>query len=214
MKIPRKGMAVLAAIFIVCLLVVVAGESYWTEMSTITDTSEGTADMRLELWKIALNEFLAYPLTGVGAGNFKWRLAEFQSPEQVEKFGRLLSYETHSTFFQLLAELGLAGCIVFGMILFYTYRNYQQIDKLSSRYLLAAQSSLNPQAEDDLRWIQAYGWGLMGGFLGYLASVMFISSLYYSHTWIPGAMMIALYLITAERIKRQDCQAFQLEDAK
>ncbi len=79
MKSPKKGFAISAAVVIGCFLVIVAGPSYWKEMSTITDTSEATADLRLEFWQIATQEFLSYPLTGVGGDNFKWRMAEFQS---------------------------------------------------------------------------------------------------------------------------------------
>src|SRR5258705_472551 len=117
MKSPNKRLMILAAVAIGGFLLVVAGPSYWEEMSTITDPSEGTADLRLELWKIATQEFLSYPLTGVGGGNFRWRMAEFQSLEQIAKFDRFLMAEVHSTYFQLLAEMGLAGCIVFCLIL-------------------------------------------------------------------------------------------------
>lgn len=209
-KTPRKGAAVAAVVLIVVFLAIIAGPKYWDEMSTITDTSEGTADMRLELWKIAVEEFKSYPLTGVGAGNYRWRMNEFESPEQLEKFGRVLLAEVHSTYFQLLAELGIGGCIAFGFFLFHTYRNYQYVEKLSSRYLRAFPHGSGSQAEEDLRWIQAYGRGLMGGYIGYLASITFLSSLYYSHTWVPGAMMAALYLIAVKRVKQQDCQLLQL----
>src|SRR5207244_9132974 len=113
MKSPKKGFAISAAVVIGCFLVIVAGPSDWEEMSTITDTSEGTADLRLQFWEIATREFLSYPLTGVGGDNFKWRMAEFQSPEQMEKFGRFLAADVHSTYFQRLAAMGRAGCRAF-----------------------------------------------------------------------------------------------------
>ena len=133
MKSPKKGFAISAAVVIGCFLVIVAGPSYWREMSTITDTSEATADLRLEFWQIATREFLSYPLTGVGGGNFRWRMSEFQSQEQTEKFGRLLAAEVHSTYFQLLADMGLAGCIVFGLVLLRTYRDYRHVESLSDK---------------------------------------------------------------------------------
>ena len=213
-KTPRKGVAILSVVFVACFLLVIAGPTYWEEMRTITDTSEGTADMRLELWKIAVEEFLAYPLTGVGGGNYRWLMNEFESPEQLEKYGRILVAEVHSTYFELLAELGLAGCIAFGFVLFHTYRNYKNVERISSQYFLALRSEQGSRAEEDLRWIQAYGRGLMGGYIAYLASIAFLSSLYYSHTWIPAAIMAALYLIAVERVKQQDCQACQVENRK
>ena len=48
-----------------------AGSEYWAEMATITDTSEPTADIRLEIWKVGLRMWEANPVFGVGPGNFR-----------------------------------------------------------------------------------------------------------------------------------------------
>jgi O-antigen ligase len=186
---------------------------YWEHMSTITQTSEGTADMRFEFWQIATREFLSYPLTGVGGGNFRWRMPEFQSPEQIEKFGRLLAYEAHSTYFQLLAEMGLAGCIVFGLILLFTYRDYRHIERLSAKAAARAMERGDEASNEDFKWIQSYGRGLMGGLLGYLVSVAFLSALYYSHMWIAMSLMVALRMIATRRIG-EDGRPIVLADAK
>lgn len=208
-KTPRKGLAILAAVLIAGFLGIVAGSSYWEEMSTITDTSEGTADLRIEYWKIAFQEFLAHPLTGVGPDNYRWRTAEFMSAEQFEKFHRVLASHVHSTYFQLLAEMGIAGYLIFGFFLHRTYRDYCVVDQLHDRYhaLLAERSFA---VEEDLRWMQVYARGLMGGLIGYLASVAFLSSLYYSHLWIAGSMMAALYAIAMRRINEKDCAPARL----
>jgi O-antigen ligase len=196
MKSPRKGLAISVAVAIGVGVALVAGPAYWDEMSTITDTSEDTADLRLEFWAIATREFLAYPLTGVGGDNFKWRMAEFQSAEQLEKFGRLLLADVHSTYFQLLAEMGLAGCIVFGVILLRTYRDYLQIERLSGK----AVADKGGATKADLEWIQNYGRGIMAGSIGYLASAAFLSALYYSHFWIAVSLMVSLRVIAARLI--------------
>jgi O-antigen ligase len=200
MKSPRRGLAILAAVLIGAFLVVVAGSSYWDEMSTITDTSEGTADMRLELWAIATREFLAYPLTGVGGDNYRWRMHEFESPEQMAKFGRILIAHVHSTYFQLLAEMGLAGCLLFGGILLRTYRDYRQTDQ-SITHVRSSNAPTTDQLKEDLKWVQAYARGLMGGLIGYLASAAFLSALYYSHLWIAVSLIIALHVIAKRMVK-------------
>jgi O-antigen ligase len=197
MKSSRKGLAIAAAVSIGVGVALVAGPAYWDEMSTITDTSEGTADLRLEFWAIATREFFAYPLTGVGGDNFKWRMAEFQSPEQLEKFGRFLHADVHSTYFQLLAEMGLAGCIVFGVILLRTYRDYLQIERLSGKAVAYKAGA----TKADFEWIQNYGRGIMAGSIGYLASAAFLSALYYSHFWIAVSLMVSLRLIAARLIE-------------
>jgi hypothetical protein len=219
MKSPRKGLAISAAVILGGFLLVAGSmgfvkcnkydtdtratltdcPSYWDHMSTMMQTNEGTADLRLELWQIATREFLAYPLTGVGGGNYKWRMAEFQSPEQMEKFDRFLAAEVHSTYFQLLAEMGLAGSVLLGLILLRTYRDYRQVERLSSA---ASDRTRDNATKDDLKWMQSYARGLMGGSLGYLASVAFLSALYYSHIWIALSLMIALHNIATRQISK------------
>jgi O-antigen ligase len=196
-KSPRKGAAIAVAVLIGALLLIVAGPSYWNEMQTITDATEGTVDLRLELWQIATREFLAYPLTGVGGGNFHWRIHEFQSDEQMEKFDRILAAEVHSTYFQLLAETGLAGCIAFGIMMFRTFLNQTEIERVSRLQL----ASPDKHVQDEYRWMQNYGRGLIGGLVGYSASVAFVSALYYSHLWLTISLMASLHIVMRKRTR-------------
>jgi putative inorganic carbon (hco3(-)) transporter len=200
MKSPRKQMAIIVIVLIAGLLALVAGPSYWEEMSTITDPNEGTADLRLEFWKIAFQEFLAYPLTGVGGDNYRWQMENFQSLEQTQKFDRVLSSHVHSTYFQLLSELGLAGCITFGFIMFRTYQDYRYIDRLTSQSLTDANKVEDNVLQEDAVWIRNYGRGLIGALLGYMVSVAFLSALYYSHLWIIVSLVIALRAIASRQL--------------
>lgn len=202
-KSPKRGLAIGLAVLIFTFLGVIAGSSYWAEMGTITDTSESTADMRLELWKIATREFWAYPLTGVGGDNYLWRMHEFQSPEQLDKFGRIVVAHVHSTYFQLLSEMGLAGCIIFGVIMLRTYLDYRHVDMLSGRALTRAVGQDN-LSQENMRWIQNYGRGLMGGLIGYMASVAFVSALYYSHLWILVSMIVVLHKLAIRCIPQKE----------
>jgi O-antigen ligase len=213
LKSPRKGLAISAAVAGGGVLALAAGPAYWAEMSTITDTSVGTADLRLEFWWIAIQEFLSSPLTGVGGDNYRWRMAEFQSPEQMEKFDRMLFAHAHSTYFQLLAEMGLAGCIVFGLILLHTYRDCRRVETLSARALGRASERGDEAYREDLEWIQNYGRGLMAGAVGYLASAAFVSALYYSHMWIAVSLIVALHMIATRRIG-EDGRSMVLAEGK
>lgn len=197
MKSPKRTAAIVASIVFGGFLFLVAGASYWEEMSTIKNTNEGTADLRLEFWKIAVDEFLAYPLTGVGGGNFPWQMPEFQSAEQTDRFGRKVKAEVHSTFFQLLAELGLAGCAIFGFLMYRTYQDYRRVDLMTSNELARASLRSSMASYEDLKWMQAYGRGVMGGLIGYLVSVAFLSALYYSHLWLGISLMATLHMVTS-----------------
>jgi hypothetical protein len=129
-------------------------------------------------------------------------MENFQSLEQTEKFDRILSSHVHSTYFQLLAELGLAGCITFGFIMFRTYQDYRHIDRLAGQSLHDAVSRKDIATQEDAVWIRNYGRGLIGALLGYMASVAFLSALYYSHLWIIVSLIIALRVIAIRQLER------------
>jgi hypothetical protein len=57
---------------------------------------------RYDLWRVALDEFRAYPLTGVGAGNY-------DSHYYVLRRNPTYVLQPHSLELQMLAELGVAG---------------------------------------------------------------------------------------------------------
>jgi O-antigen ligase len=80
----------------------VAGPAYWEEMSTISDVNEGTADLRLEVWKIGLRMFAANPLLGVGADNFRW------------------------------VELGAVGACLVLIVIWYTVRDLRRARKVET----------------------------------------------------------------------------------
>jgi hypothetical protein len=65
---------------------------------------------RYDLWRIAVKEFAAHPITGVGAGNYG---AEYYrrrgNPQSVR--------QPHSLELQILAELGIFGALGFGLVL-------------------------------------------------------------------------------------------------
>jgi len=206
LKTPKKGLAIVTIIMVGGVLMLAAGASYWKEMGTITDTTESTVDQRLEYWTIAVRQFMAYPLTGVGPGNYPWRMHEFQTPEQWEKFGRIIFAEVHSTYFQLLAELGLAGCIVFGLFLLRIYRDYLFVGSLVKRYRSDHAAHAGPSHNEALIWIEAYRKGLMGGIIGFMVSVAFLSSLYYAHLWVAASMMSALTVIASQWLLRSDAE--------
>jgi hypothetical protein len=131
----------------------------------------------------------------------------------MEKFDRVLVAEVHSTFFQLLAEMGLAGCIVFSFTLLRTYQDYRHVDCLSEKALALPLEQKDDAFKEDSKWIQAYGRGLMAGLLGYLASVAFLSALYYAHIWIAVSLMVTLRMIATRRIS-EDGRSIVLAEAK
>lgn len=180
---PKKlvGLSVVAVIVVGVLLF--AGSDYWKEMGTITDTSDETADLRIEIWKIGLRMWASNPVLGVGPGNFRWQVGDYQSAEQMEKYGRSLqgSILAHSLPVELLAELGTIGAIVVVALLWGTWRNLRRIQREIPR----------PRRSTDANglWpLRCYADAVIGSIIGCLATGTFLSLLYFSYLWLLIAL--------------------------
>jgi O-antigen ligase len=135
----------------------------WERMSNLTGAStireadrEGSAAERFEILKIAWRMFLDNPVLGVGLGVYPRENARY-APE----IGRM---DTHNTYMNLAAELGLPGlalwCALVWSVLRYAYR----------RRRLAAPGELTTQQA----WLERALWGyLVAAFVGTYVSLSF-----------------------------------------
>lgn len=150
--------------------------SYWDEMYTISDTSEGTAGGRLESWKAAWNMFLDYPF-GVGGNNFPVRFMDYQS-EYFESpmWGRA----SHSLWFTLLPELGIIGAVIYLLLIYYNLSDLAFINKV------------NRSNHPDAVYLRLLSRAFLGSFAGFFISGTFLSVLYYPHYWyLTGILVVA-----------------------
>jgi O-antigen ligase len=184
---PRKmlGFGVLASVALALFLV--AGPSFWKEIGSTGDYQSGTGDMRLEVWKAGLRMWQANPILGVGSGNFRWVIGDYQSAEQLAKFGRSLggSIIAHSMHVELLAELGTVGVIVVAVLVCSTWTGLGKIRVEKPR-------PGEPAVHPDLIRLSCYADALRACILSVLVSGAFLSLLYYSHLWVLLAVGSAL----------------------
>jgi O-antigen ligase len=128
-----------------------------TSASTIREVDrEGSAAERFEILKVAWRMFLDNPVLGVGLGVYPRENARY-APE----IGRM---DTHNTYMNLAAELGLPGlalwCALVWSVLRYAYR----------RRRLAAPGELTTQQA----WLERALWGyLVAAFVGTYVSLSF-----------------------------------------
>jgi hypothetical protein len=107
-------------------------QDYWEEMSTIKNVRHGTAEERTDTWKIATRIWLHPPhiAFGTGMNNARSWMGEFEPAENKSHFGRSLAGRSvHSTLFQLLADLGVAGVLIIGAIVWTAYRGNARADR-------------------------------------------------------------------------------------
>jgi O-antigen ligase len=152
------------------------GDSYWKEMSTVTDTHEKTADERLLSWGAAWRMFLDNPL-GVGGNNFQYHFSEYQGAGfKKVMWGRM----AHSLWFTLISETGIIGIYLYLTILYFNIKDI----------LLIVNFKTNSE-NDDIKYINGLGCAFLASFAGYFASATFLSVLYYEHYWFMTGIIIS-----------------------
>lgn len=111
MLVRRRPRLVLAGGLALLLALPLTPASYWGRLASITDESQddtGSREARSILMREAWEAFLAHPLTGIGAGQFR-----NYNPEGREEAWR----ETHNVLLQVAAELGVFGFMIFAFLI-------------------------------------------------------------------------------------------------
>ena len=202
----KRRIAALISVGVLSAVVgLMAGATYLQEMGTITETETGTADHRKDLWRIATYMFMSYPLTGVGPNNYRWRIQEFETAEIIEKYRHSLGGTafTHSLYFELLAELGSAGVILFALIVVRNFRDLAEIKRRVRQIMdrepsvVSIGESITPHLPSGgtLKLLHCYAHGLTASLIAFLVCSAFISTLYYTYFWLLSALIASLKLI-------------------
>jgi O-antigen ligase len=101
---------------------------YKERYSSITSVATGDVDPstqgRYDAWHAGIRMFYAQPLFGIGVGNFAVAYASG------DYSNRGYWLRAHSLYVQLIAELGTAGVLTFGPLIFYMIRQNFRLRKL------------------------------------------------------------------------------------
>jgi O-antigen ligase len=167
-----------------------APDDVWERLGTIQKVAtqeegaagiadEGSAEQRLEIWKVARAIIADEPITGVGLGayhevHYRYALRPIFNPTAQGK------RDTHSTYLKIFAETGIVGLIVFlglvGFTLFdaeRTRRRKQAIDPPGAKQLYYMELGM-------IGYLVAGIWGSYGE----LVPTYLFLSLIYAGTWI------------------------------
>ncbi|WP_405230021.1 O-antigen ligase family protein [Lentisalinibacter sediminis] len=173
-------------------------EGYVDEIMSISDREESTRVERLWTWEMAWIMYKDNPVFGVGAGQFAFNAGTYQRMTSwwtgVEKslHGRV----THSVYFQILSELGTAGAIVFGYVMFYLpLRLYSKFRRC------------NLKEEECPIYIKYYQM-LMVSMAAFLSSGAFISVAYYPH--LPIWITLFAIFLRFERQRNKSLESLSL----
>lgn len=179
-------LGLLAAVLLGGTIVSILPDDYVEEIVSIGDPEEDTRVERLHTWEIAWLMYLDNPVIGVGVNNYMFNVIDYQ---------RLTSWSTgnerslhgraaHSTYFELLAETGTIGFLVFAYIMF-----------LLPLKLYARRNRILKHGYSDSR-SYLYLQILMISMLGYVLAGTFISVTHYPHI----GLWIALFAVVTRAV--------------
>ena len=201
-KTPKKFLSTVIITIMVGVLCLTAPSTYWDEVKSIKEENKktGTGEERIYQWKIGWNMFLDNPLIGVGQGNFPFRFREYEIAAGFYEglHGRSRAGRAaHSLYFTLIPELGILGILLFGGMIYFSYKDLKWILKIEKDFLFKQQFDKTIQKLHKIRFII---FGITGAMLGYLISGIFLSVLYYPHFWLLIALCVALRNIVQNQV--------------
>jgi O-antigen ligase len=185
----RRPGLVFAGVLALALALPMAPDSYWNRMSSITDASKdetGSREARRVLLREAFAAFVAHPLTGVGAGQFK-----NYAPE-----GRVEAWrETHNVVLQVAAELGVVGLLAFTFLLVRAALVGRQVRRLVKR--ARKDSLLTP---DEAARFEAHAGAMTAALAGWFVCALFASVAYNWTFYYLLALAVAPREILVDRL--------------
>jgi len=127
-------------------------------------SDQEAGDARLVAWKAGLNMIKAYPLTGVGLGNFKAVMVGYADPNAD------INSIAHNTYLEIAAELGIPALLLFLVLIGVSCSSLGR----ARRRALQLESSLLSQA----------ALGMEAGIVGFAVAICFLSAEYQKLFWL------------------------------
>jgi O-antigen ligase len=192
---PRPTAIILAMLLVIPLLSLVP-RSYIQRLETIANVLPWSKEIPSELaLRGRLSEvtvgwlmFQDYPLAGVGVNNYPTHYLDYSSSVGLDP--RLEARPAHSLYLQVAAETGILGILLFGSILWLTFRG-----------LLRAPAAFRQLGLDDSAEITH---ALTIGLMGYLVAATFLHAAYPRYMWLLLGIALAIpNIIRNERRARQ-----------
>lgn len=189
---PKKINALIVLFVAVVFMVLLAPETYWDEIASSTSDEtidKGTGAERLYTWGIGMEMFINNPIFGIGQSNFPWTFDVYQEGRTFQ--GRSIAgRQAHSAWVTLIAELGLAGIIIIGMMLLQCYRDLKLVRTRFAPPDSRLKHGVTVHPGEDIRVYLARA--MEGSLIGFIVSGVFISILWYPSLWIMMAFVVAL----------------------
>jgi O-antigen ligase len=198
----RPGFTVITLAAVLCAVPFLP-TSFWNRMATIFDEQQdrlqytGSREARRVLMQEGFDTFVAFPLTGVGAGQFQ----NYNPPGRRERWR-----ETHNALLQVAAETGVFGLAAFVFLIVRGGTAAARTRKLLARP--KRKGATDPlrlvMTDDDRRVLYAYTAAMTAGLIGWFVCALFASvayswTLYYLLALIVASRELARVRLNAAR---------------
>lgn len=195
-KYVRRGFGALV-IGATLLALPVMPSSFWSRMSSMFDEKvdryefTGSRESRRIVMEEGFTTFLEHPLTGVGAGQFK----NYNPPTRRERWR-----ETHNAPLQVAAETGIAGIVLFVVLIVRAFR----AGSVTRRSLGLARPRRDVPAaigDSDRALLYEQSVAASAGLAGWLVCAMFASVAYNWTFYFLFALAVTARTLTTTRLR-------------
>jgi O-antigen ligase len=129
-----------------------------------TWVDKASIESRNIAWHGGISMIASHPLLGVGLGNYKPLVTQYEAP------GEDVKSIAHNTYIEIGAELGLPALLMFLAILVSTYRSLERVRRQAAR--------------SGPRLLELAALGIEGGLVGYCVGAFFLSAEYQKFFWL------------------------------
>ncbi|MFZ4400845.1 MAG: O-antigen ligase family protein [Bacteroidales bacterium] len=109
------------------------------QISNAFDFKQGNTFHRLNLWEKSISLAKKHPLEGVGAGNWRIEILQYDLQVNSDK-GRIMPDRAHNDYLQLLVENGLIGIsfflLRFAFLMYFCVRIFKKTDVFLDRFFI------------------------------------------------------------------------------
>jgi O-antigen ligase len=202
MRSPRKIRALLLVLVMGLTLAALAPAKYWTEISSISRSTEDTDTgyKRLYLWKIAWRMFLDNPVLGVGPANYQYNNFFYEDEKETSRGYHVWGRASHSVYFTVLPEYGIVGTVLFIVIVWKGITARRRALRTCRSQL--ARKDLSAESIERFRFYQQMLAGMDSGIVTFLVTGAFIAVLYYPHLWVLTAFTAAAVRLVDNEVSR------------